>query len=250
MERSQLITGDEDMQETSSSLEKYEAQVKATTTQEHGKEISLIKKLLNAYLAGFNKIGAFTLSENNELEYAWLLLTTRSFNSLRCASDLLKKGYYSQALMCIRSVFEDWHTAKDCETNPMTLNALLQGDDYFWKHEGRYAEIAKRVEKRMEMPEAWKNIYGPLSTITHARKQALMILINPKTKELRLGSQYADGLFLASYQSFLAAASIIPELLHKLLGYNAKQWWTEILPPLQLAKAEIERIGKIFLRQQ
>ncbi len=230
--------------ETWPSPEEFEAQVKATTQAKHKEEIALVENLLNHYLAGFNKLGKFTLSENNELEYAWLLLTTRSFNSLRCAFDLLQKGYYSQALMCIRSVFEEWYTAKDCEINPKTLNALLRGDDDFWKHEGRYAEIAKRVEERLEIPEAWKNIYGPLSTITHARKQALMILINPETKELRVGGRYNTDLFLASYQSFLAAASIIPELLYKVLGDNAEQWWAETLPTPQEAKAEIERIGK------
>lgn len=106
------------------------------------------------------------------------------------------------------------------------------------------AEIAKRVEKRMEIREAWKEIYGQLSIIAHARKQALMILINSKTKELRLGSHYDNDLFLASYQSFLAAASIIPELLYKLLGEDAEQWWAKTLPTLQKAKAEIGRIGK------
>jgi len=119
------------------SAEEAEVQVKATTVAKHGQELALVEKLLNAYLAGFNKLGKFTLSENNESEYAWLLLTTRSFNSLRCAFDLLKKGYYSQAIMLIRSVFEDWYTAKDCETNSKTRNALLRGDDDFWKQEGR-----------------------------------------------------------------------------------------------------------------
>lgn len=228
------------------SVKELEAQVKATTLANHKKEINLVEKFLNHYLAGFNKLGKFTLSENNELEYAWLLLTTRSFNSLRCAFDLLQKGYYSQAIMLIRSVFEEWYTAKDCETNPKTLNALLRGDDDFWKQEGRSAEIAKRVEKRMEIYGAWKEIYGQLSTIAHVRKQALMILINPKIKELRLGSHYDNGLFLASYQSFLSAALIIPELIHKLLGDNATQWWTETLPTCQEAKTEIERIGKEF----
>jgi hypothetical protein len=234
------------LSETRASIEKSDAKVKATTIAQQGKEVSLIIKLLNAYVAGFNKLGEFTLSENNELEYAWLLLTTRSFNSLQCAFDLLQKGYYSQALMYIRSVFEDWYTAKDCETNPKTLNALLQGDDYFRKQEGHFVEIAKRVEKRIEIPGAWKTIYGSLSTIAHARKQALMILITPKIKELRLGGHYDKDLFLASYQSFLAAASIVPELLYKLLGDYATQWWIEIQPTLQVAIAEIERIGEEF----
>ena len=73
-----------------------------------------------------------------------------------------------------------------------------------------------------------------------------MILINPKTKDLRLGSHYDNDLFLATYQSLLAVASIIPELLYKLLGDKAEQWWNETLPTLQEAKTEIEKIGKEF----
>jgi len=38
------------------------------------------------------------------------------------------------------------------------------------KQEGHYAEVAKRVEKRIKIPGAWKEIYGQLSTIAHARK--------------------------------------------------------------------------------
>lgn len=228
------------------SLEEKEKQVKTDTAREHRDEINLVTKLLNAHMAGFEKLGAFTLSANNELEYAWLLLTTRSFNSLRCAFDLLQKGYYSQAMMLIRSADEDWLIGKDCEKNQETLAALLNGKGELGKGKLTFSEMAKRVEERMEISGAWKNIYGQLSTIAHARKQALMILINPKTKELRLGSHYDDGLFLASYQSFLAAALIIPELLHKLLGDNAKQWWEATFPTLQVAKTEIERIGEEF----
>ena len=49
------------------SLEEFEAQVKATTTAKHRQEISLVEKLLNAYLAGFGTVSQFTLSEDNEL---------------------------------------------------------------------------------------------------------------------------------------------------------------------------------------
>lgn len=231
-------------QEASPSFQKTEAQVKAITAAKHMKEIKLVEKLINHYLAGFRALGKFTLNEDNELEYAWLLLTTRSFNSLRCAYDLLLKGYYSQAVMLICSVFEDWLIAKDCEKNQKTLDALLRGDDVFWKQEFHYSEMAKRQSEKF--PEIWRGIYGTLSTIAHARQRALMILVDPETRELRLGSHYDNDLFLATYQSLLTAASIIPELLYKLLGDHATQWWTETLPTLQVAKAEIERIGKEF----
>jgi len=64
------------IEESWPSLEEFEAKVKVTTLANHKKEINLVEKLLNHYLTGFNKLGKLTLSENNELEYAWLLLTT------------------------------------------------------------------------------------------------------------------------------------------------------------------------------
>jgi len=59
--------------ETWPSLEEFEVKVKATTVAKHKEEISLIERLLNHYLTGFGKINKFTPSNDNKLEYAWLL---------------------------------------------------------------------------------------------------------------------------------------------------------------------------------
>lgn len=223
------------------SLEEREIQIKATTAARHREEINLVEKLLTRYLAGFRKIDKFIISKDNELEYAWLLLTTRSFNSLRCAFDLLQKGYYSQAMMLIRSVFEDWLTAKDCEKHRKTLDAFIEGENELGKGEFHYSDMAKRLSPKF--PETWKTIYGSLSTIAHARKPALEIMINENTKDLRLGSHYDDKLFLATYQVLLAAASIIAELIYKILGNNATEWWEETLPTAQAVNTELVGIG-------
>ena len=225
-----------------SSLEEWENQVKSTTTARHKQELSLVVNLLSAYLAGFNKLGKFTPNEDNELEYAWLLLTTRSFNSLRYAYDALQKGYYSQAAILIRSALEDWLTAKDCEITPKTVDALLKGNDVYWKANGRYARMAERISFRNK----WDTIYGSLSTIAHARGQALGMLINSNsdTNWLRLGADYDNDLFVASCHALLKVGVMMTEFLVKLLGNEATQWQKEAFPTIQEASAYVERISE------
>ena len=48
-------------QEASPSFQKIEAQVKAITATKHMKEISLVIKLLNAYIAGFRPQNLYRL---------------------------------------------------------------------------------------------------------------------------------------------------------------------------------------------
>ena len=125
-------------------LEHEEATVKSTTSAKHKDELALVEKLLNVYIEGFNDLGSFTRNDRNDVEYAWLLITTRSFNSLRSAHILLQIGYYDQAIMLARSVQEDWLVATDCESNQATLKGILEDGDTFWKGELSFAKMAER----------------------------------------------------------------------------------------------------------
>ncbi len=225
------------------SLEEFEAQVKATTIAKHKEEISLVEKLLNHYLAGFRKINKFTPSEDNKLEHAWLLLTTRSFNSLRCAFDLLQKGYYSQAVMLIRTADEDWLTCRDCEVNQETLDALLSGKGELGKGRLRFSEMAKRISNEF-YNKVWKVNYGQLSEIAHPRQFALKILTSLDTNELMLGGHFDDDLFVATCHALLRTAVGMTEFLVRLLGDNAAQWQIETYPTIKAASAYVERISK------
>ena len=103
--------------ETWQSLEGYELKVKNTTITDKKAERDIIENLLNQYLAGFRVLGEFKAGEVQRLELAWLLLVVRGFKSLRCAYDLLQKGYYSQAVILIRAAEEDYLTCRHCEIN-------------------------------------------------------------------------------------------------------------------------------------
>lgn len=225
------------------SLEEFGEQVKATTIAKHKEEIGLVEKLLNHYLAGFRAIDKFTPTNDNELEYAWLRLTTRSFNSLRCAFDLLQKGYYSQAMMLIRSVDEDYLICRDCEVNQETLDALLKGEGKLRKGKLRYSEMAKRISVEF-YDEVWADNYGQESEIAHASQMALRILVDPDTNTLMLGGHYNNDLFVVTCHDLLRVAVGMTEFLIKLLGEAAPQWRIETYPTFQAACAYVEKISE------
>ena len=225
------------------SLEESEAHVKATTLTKNKEEMTLIEKFLAQYLAGFGKIEKFIRTHDNELEYIWFLLVTRSFNSLRCAFDLLQKGYYSQVMMLIRAVDEDWLICRDCEVNQGTLDALLKGEGKLRRGELSYLEMAKRISDEF-YDKVWSDNYGQESEIAHASQMALKILIDPDTNTLMLGSHYNNTLFTATCHALLKAAVGMTEFLIRLLGDKASQWQKETYPTFQAACAYVERISE------
>jgi hypothetical protein len=208
-----------------------ETKTQSLTLSKHNNEINLLKELQNYCLIGFGNIKEFNRS-NNDLQFAF-----------RCAFSIMTSGYYIESMTIARSIFENWLTAKDCETKPETLEAFKEVDNKYFKNEGRYSEMAERLSH--EFPNTWRKIYGDLSIMAHARPQALLMLIDPKTDDLRLGSHYNIDLLLASYQVLLTAGSIIPDIIYKLLGVEANQWWAAILPTLRKAKSEIERVANL-----
>lgn len=224
--------------ETPLTPEELEERTRAITAAKHGAELHLMVDLLNRYIAGLSTLGGFVPGENNDLEYARLLLVTRSFNSLLCAVDLWQKGFYSQAMTLIRSINEDWLTAADCESSPETLNALLDADVDFWSQDNQYAEMSKRVSRAF--PQDWDTVRGSMCAIACDCNVALKRLVNPDTNVLAVGSHYDTALFLVTYASMLRAAVMMLQYLAKLIDVSSS-WHTETLPVTQKADAEITR---------
>jgi len=216
----------------SASLEESDGQVERTILANHAKELGLVNELLNAYLSGFSKIGSFTLSSQNELEYAWLLLVTRSFNSMRCAQMCLQKGYYTQAATLVRSAYEDWLICVDCQCNRETLDAVLRGKGRLGRGKLAYSQMAKRVSPDFE--KVWRDNYGQLSTIAHPRERSLRILVDPKMRDLGLGGIYDEALFDGTCDAFVLVADkmleFLARLLDNLLGPPAREWLKQTLP--------------------
>jgi hypothetical protein len=224
--------------ETWPSLEKFESQVKKSTTTNKRAELNLIENLLNLYLRGFRVSHEFKTGEIKRIELAWLLLVVRSFNSLHCAYDLLQKGYYGQAVILIRSAEEDYLTCRHCEINQDTIEALLSGKIRVSKFE----KMAKDIST--EFHNKWKINYGQLSEIAHPRWLAMYMTANWEENRINLGVNYIEKHFVATCHALLRSAIGMTEFLIKLLGSDAQQWQKEGLTAFQEACRYVEKISK------
>ena len=223
-------------------MEEIGDQVGKETAKKHGEEVRLTEDLLECCLRGVSRVGSFTRSAENELQYAQLLLVTRSFNSLHCAFKMLKQGYYSQTLTLVRSASEDVLTALDCEKNAATLKAILGGNaERLGKGKLTYTEMAKRQGDKFY--KAWQYNYGVLSEYAaHARKNSLKVLVDPETHTLRLGSHYDRELFIGACHALLAEAIKTADTIAKVLVPKAQPWQRETWPTLKAAHDWTERI--------
>ncbi|MDD5038018.1 MAG: hypothetical protein PHN78_01700 [Dehalococcoidales bacterium] len=210
-------------------LKETESDVIRKTSGIHQREISIIGKLLNAYLVGFEAIGSFTRDKDNDLQYAWLKLVTRSFNSMRCAYILLEQGYYTQALSLLRSVDEDWLMSKDCEKNRLTLDALLNDKGQLGKGDLSFGKMAEREG----IKPLWDSGYGHLSLFVHPRPLSLKVLVDPRAKTLRLGASYDWVLFLYCCEVLIRDALRMTEYMVSLLGSRATDWQKQTWPIVQ-----------------
>ena len=223
------------VKETWPSLEEFEIKVKKTTIANKKAELDTIENLLNQYLAGFRVLGEFKAGEVQRLELAWLLLVVRGFKSLRCAYDLLQKGYYSQALILIRAAEEDYLTCRHCEINQETVEALLAGKSRI----NKFRKMAQDIST--EFCENWDINYGQLSEIAHPRQLAMGMTANWKENKINLGVNYVESHFIATCQALLGSAVGMAEFLAKLLGKNASQWQKESSPAFQEACTYVKK---------
>ncbi len=224
--------------ETWPSLGEFEIRVKKTTIANKKAELDAVENILNQYLAGFRGLHQFKTGEVQRLELAWLLLVVRAFDSLRCAYDLLQKGYYSQAVILIRAAEEDYLTCRHCEINQETVEALLAGKSRV----SRFSKMAEDISP--EFRKHWDINYGQLSEIAHPRQLAMGMTANWEESRINLGADYIENHFIATCHALLRSAVGMIEFLRKLLGYNAPKWEKESLPAFQEACAYVERISK------
>ena len=228
------------VKETWPSLEEFEIKVKETTIANNKAELDLIENLLNQYLAGFRLLHEFKTGEAQRLELAWLVLVVRGFNSLRCAYDLLQKGYYSQAVILIRATEEDYLTCRHCEINLETVEALLAGKSRISK----FKKMAKDISP--QFCQNWDTNYGQLSEIAHPRQLAIAMTTKWDENRLNLGGYYIENHFIATCHALLRSAVSMFEILSKILGDSAPQWVKESLPAFQEACVCVEKISKEY----
>ena len=179
----------------------------------------------------FQLLGSFTPSNENRLEYCWVLLWNRSFNSLRWAYYLLNTGYYSQSLMLTRGAFEDWLVCEDIKTHPETVECLISNEGRF----PRFQTMANRLEDPLKREwngtEEIDGTYGLLSSLSHPRHRSLVVLLDPDTHLIRLGPAWDEAMFIVGANYLLLALIRMVEFLMMLVSDNAKDWGSKELKP-------------------
>ncbi len=91
--------------------------------KKHWREIEICTGILNTFLSGFSSMGSFELKEENESEYVWLLILIRGLDSIKCAIDLMLKGYITDnrltcdggsGLVFVLNRHRAWQIVRDC----------------------------------------------------------------------------------------------------------------------------------------
>ena len=208
------------------SLVAFESQIKKVTSSKHQEELNLMTNILNTYIDGFNLIDSFTLARDNEVEWAWLFLITRSFHSMRCAIQLMIMGYYSQAISLLRTVTEDWFICQDCTGNPKILEAILH-NKYTIPDKNHGLTFRKMAERTGNLL-TYNNDYNHQSRFTHCSALSLGVLRDLETNKLKAAPSYNTILFLDCCELFvrnaLRMSEIMGSFLSKLSEAKATSW--------------------------
>ncbi len=200
-----------------------ERRVIDNSVKKHQREIEVFTGIFNAFTSGFNRIGSYTLTENNETELIYLLLVTRCFQSLRCSFDLMQKGYYSQAMSLIRTITEDWFICLNAQDNIKVKNILLTGKGKMPSYE--------KLATDADVHDIYEKDYRYQSQFTHSTLLSLKVLRDPKTNVMRVAPTYDEMLFLSCAESLMRVSILIAEILGRFLysvdKEKAKSWDTD-----------------------
>jgi hypothetical protein len=196
---------------------KLESFAQKDTIRQHWREIEVFAGILNAFTSGLNYVGSFEKKKDNETEYIWLLLVTRCLHSIRCAINLMLRGYYSQAMSLLRTGTEDWFICGTCQSNEQVRNYLLTEKGWMPKY--------KTLAKQMGAPDVYDGDYGYQSKFTHSSGLSLRVLQDS------IAPKYDKYLFLLCAESLVRVFFRMAEYMGRFLYYldrdKAKSWDNE-----------------------
>lgn len=148
---------------------------------------------------------AFSISDNSDktdATIAKMSLLSQNFAALKCAVDLVLRGYYSQSMNLLRIVYENWIVFHYLTKNPNEAHILL-----------REPNISKRLPDPAVMRKALGEDFNPLKeeikqwydvlccfAHPHAAGVLPQIATNLILDEISIhyGTTYRDDLFSAS----------------------------------------------------
>lgn len=224
-------------------LDQGEQLVREKSWKACGDELTLVNSILGEFLAGFDALGDFTYSTDNQVRFIQLLYVTRSFNSLRCAFELAQIGYYTQAAMLIRPTLEDLLVSLRCEKSPETVEALLTGN------EGKFIFSKMAEEQDPEFCTWWKDKYYDLSAFVHPRSPGLAMSVSLENRQLQLGPSLFDRRHLLAVVHYLLMMliwhlTVFDGVLRSKDQESATRWEPGTLKVIKRANKLINRISE------
>ena len=216
-------------------VDKTDAETAAIIRERHAREFSAVEAALDDILRGLSDYGSRRGKPDNRLESARLFLTTRSFNSLRTAAQVLERGYYQQAMALVRMAMEDQMVALDSESHPATLSALLDDDSKLGKRDLALGKMAERVSAKTK--DAWHDDYGMLSHYgAHPRRGSMEELVEVGSDGrivLRPGSHYDETWVNVVLYYTLRELVQVFATVAKVTAFAGIDWVTSTMPTLK-----------------
>jgi len=216
-----------------------EKKAKEITIKNHREESELLTKMLNLYTSGFSLIPHLN-DKNSDNDWVWLFLITRSFLSLRCAIELMKKAYYAQAMALIRIVTEAYFLCGNCENDKTITDAVIHNIPN--KPDGRTIFNYKELAKKMDSLGLYESAYRHECSFSHTSSLSLGIMttvIDSNNRQLLPVPDYKELLFMdcceLAFRNGLLMGSFVEKLIDNVSKEKVNAWRVK-------AKPEVGRI--------
>jgi len=200
-----------------------EKKAQAITIKNHPEVFELVATMMSLYINGFNLIGSLD-DKNSDTDWVWLFLLVRSFYSIRCSVELMKKAYYAQAISLIRMVTEAYFLCGNCENDKTIIDAVLHKIPN--RPDGSTIFHYKKLAKAMDSLALYEKDYVFECQFSHTSNLSLGIMttkINSSNRELRPVPVYDETLFIACCELALKNGFLMASFVEKLLDGLSKE---------------------------
>lgn len=204
-------------------LIKAEQEAQKIIVEKHFEVVGLLDKMLDTYIKGFNLIPSLD-SKQSDTIWTWLFLIMRTFYSLRCSIELMKKAYYAQAMALIRIVTEAYFLCGNCENDQTIADAILRNKPN--RPDGRTIFNYRNLADSMGALVVYDKDYVFECEFAHTSNLSVGIMttkVDASNRELRPIPKYDEILFMACCELSLKNGILMSSFLEKLLDSVSKE---------------------------
>lgn len=190
-----------------------EGEIARQTNAEQGESIALWVEGLDLLVRSIDILSAVTKME--PVLQVQMVLFAQAINCLRCAQDLVVRGYYTQGLNLLRLAQEDWMAFWFLRNFPEEHRRFTKLSEETPQFEAMLARLESK--KDASGGKAIREARKQLHSFSHVDRLAVRFLIDESTSPMliRLGPYYEPLHFLR------ASSEIIVSLLQLIDAMNA-----------------------------